>query len=395
MNSTETSDPKMAQLERRALIVGVVALALCALGYFFDSTQFFRSYLLGYLFWIGIVLGSFALLMLHHLAGGGWGFAIQRCLESSTRTIPVLALLALPLVFGLSDLYLWAQPDVVAADEVLQHKSPYLNIPFFLVRMAGYFAIWFVLAHFLNKWSLEQDRAADPALRKRLEGLSGPGLLLLGLTITFSSVDWVMSLEPHWFSTIYGFLFIVGNVLAALTFSICMVSFVAGREPLSRIADSDRFHDLGNLTLAFVMLWAYISFSQYLIIWSGNLKEEIPWYLHRTGHGWMVIAIVLIVFHFAVPFVLLLSRRTKRGMQALVTVAGFLLLMRWVDLYWLVAPNFHQHELYLHWMDLVAPAGIGGVWLAFFLGRWNKVPLLPLNDPRLVKLLEVEHSGGH
>ncbi len=383
----------MARLEQRSLIVGGVALVLCALGYFLDSEQFFRSYLLGYLFWIGIALGSFALVMLHHLAGGGWGFTIQRVLESSMRTIPLLALLALPLLFGLHDLYLWARPDAVAADEVLQHKSAYLNVPFFLGRTAAYFLIWALLGHFLSKWSLEQDRSGDPAMRKRLEGISGPGLILMGLTITFASIDWVMSLEPHWFSTIYGFLFIVGDVLATLAFSICMVSIVAGRDPLSRIANAGRFHDLGNLLLAFVMLWAYISFSQYLIIWSGNLKEEIPWYLHRTRQGWVVIALALIVLHFAVPFVLLLSRRTKRGVRTLVGVAAFLLLMRWVDLYWLVAPNFHQHGLYLHWMDLAAPVGIGGIWLAAFLGRWSKVPLLPMNDPRLVKLLE--ETGGH
>jgi hypothetical protein len=215
----------------------------------------------------------------------------------------------------------------------------------------------------------------------------------MGLTITFSSVDWVMSLEPHWFSTMYGFLFMVGDVLATLAFSICMVSIVARRAPLSRIADASRFHDLGNLLLAFVMLWAYISFSQFLIIWSGNLKEEIPWYLHRTGPGWVVIALALIVLHFALPFILLLSRHTKRGVRALVSVAAFLLLMRFVDLYWLVVPNFHQHGLYLHWMDLAAPIGIGGIWMAVFLGLWSKVPLLPMNDPRLVKLLE--QTGGH
>ncbi len=393
MNTTVTSDPDMARLERRSLLVGAGALVLCALGYFLNSEQFFRSYLLGYLFWIGIALGSFALIMLHHLAGGGWGFTIQRILESSMRTIPLLAVLAVPLLFGLSDLYIWARPDMVAVDKILQHKSAYLNVPFFVGRMAVYFLIWTALGYFLSKWSLEQDRSGDPAMRKRMEGLSGPGLILMGLTITFASVDWVMSLEPHWFSTMYGFLFMVGNVLATLAFSICVVSTAAGRDPLSRIADAGRFHDLGNLLLAFVMLWAYISFSQYLIIWSGNLKEEIPWYLHRTGEGWVVIALVLIVFHFALPFVLLLSRHTKRGARALVGVAGFLLLMRWVDLYWLVVPNFHQHGLYLHWMDLAAPIGIGGIWLAFFLGRWSKVPLLPMNDPRLMKLLE--EKGGH
>lgn len=393
MNETATWDPKMQRFERLALIVGVAALALCVAGAVVNPAQFFRSYLLGYLFWIGITLGSFALVMLHHLSGGGWGYLIRRCLESGTRTLPLLAVLLAPLLLGLSDLYLWARPDAVAADEILQHKSAYLNIPFFLLRTTIYFGIWGALAYFLNKWSLEQDRSDDPKLARRLEAVSGPGLALMGLTITFASVDWVMSLDPHWFSTIYGFLFIVGNVLATLAFATCMAFLLSEQKPLSELATPDRFHDLGNLLLAFVMLWAYISFSQYLIIWSGNLPEEIPWYIHRTGHGWVVIAIVLIIFHFATPLVLLLSRRTKRSMGALVSVAAFLLLMRLVDLFWLVAPTFHEHEVHVHWMDLAAPVGIGGVWLAFFCWQLKNRPLLPANDPNLKELLA--ESGGH
>jgi hypothetical protein len=238
----------------------------------------------------------------------------------------------------------------------------------------------------LNKWSFEQDRTKDPKLSRKLEVISGPGLVLLGLTITFASVDWVMSLEPHWFSTMYGLIFVVGDVLATLSFAICVISYLSDREPLAGFLKVSHYHDLGNLMLAFVMLWAYLSFSQYLIIWSGNLPEETPWYIHRTGHGWSAIAIVLILFHFALPFVLLLSRNTKRAAATLVKVAGFVLLMRLVDLFWQVAPAFYEEQLTIHWLDIAAPVAIGGIWLWFFARQLKDKPLLPLHDPNLAEL---------
>ena len=391
MNVAATHHPALGQLERRALRVGLAGSAVCGLGAAFNLEQFLQSYLLGYLFWIGIVLGSFALVMLHHLTGGGWGFVIRRCLESATRTLPLMALLILPLLMRLPDLYLWARPEALAHDEILAHKAAYLNVPFFLARTLLYFAIWGALAYWLNRWSNEQDHSPEGGSARRLEMISGPGLAVVGLTVTFASVDWVMSLEPHWFSTIYGLLFLIGDVLATLAFAICIVALVRDRPPLANLASRERFQDLGNLMLAFVMLWAYISFSQYLIIWSGNLAEEIPWYLHRTSTSWSTIAVVLIVFHFALPFVLLLSRRTKRGVATLVTVAVLVLVMRLVDLFWHVAPAFHETELVIHWMDLLAPMAIGGLWLASFARQLNSRPLVPLHHLRLA---EESETGG-
>jgi len=392
MNHPQSNDPRLEQLQKRALMLGGAALVLCLVGWLTDPEQFFHSYLLGYLLWVGVALGSASLLMIHHLAGGDWGFVIRRCLESGLRTIPLLFVLMLPLLLGLKELYIWARPEVVAADAILQHKAAYLNIPFFLARTAIYFIIWGLFAHFMSKLSAEQDRTGEPAIKRKLEIISGPGLAVMGLTITFSAVDWVMSLDPHWFSTLFGFIFMVGNVLTTLAVMICVLAYLRDREPLAGLLKPSHFHDLGNLMMAFVILWAYMALSQYLIIWSGNLPEEITWYIDRTATGWVVVGVVLIVFHFAVPFLVLLSRQTKRSVESLVRVAAFLLVMRLIDLLWTVAPTLHHEQFHVSWMDLAAPIGIGGLWLAGFLRGLKEQPLLPLRDPQRGAL---EHAGGH
>ena len=381
MNSDGSLRNLLDRIQQRSLMVGAGGLMLCIVGAFFNSEQFFRSYLLAYLFWIGIALGSFALLMLHHLVGGAWGFVIRRLLESATRTFPLMAMLFLPFILGMHDLYIWARLEEVAADEILQHKSLYLNVPFFLLRTVLYFSIWIGVSYFLNRWSREQDRRSDPSPGRRLGMLSGPGLVLYGGTVTFASIDWAMSLEPHWFSAVYGIMFLVGQILATLAFAITVLALLANHEPFSRVLAPNHFHDLGNLMLAFVMLWAYIAFSQYLIIWSGNLPEEIPWYIHRASGGWEWIGLFLFFFHFFLPFLLLLSRRTKRSVRSLGTVAVAMMVVRLVDLFWLVVPAFHQTALRIHWMDLMAPIGVGGIWIAVFVWQLKGRPLLPLHDP--------------
>ncbi|HUG81390.1 MAG TPA: hypothetical protein VML01_06990 [Bryobacterales bacterium] len=382
MTEAKTTDLDLARLQQRALLAGVAVFALCGVGAVMNPAQFFRSYLVAYMFWIGIPLGSLGILMLHHLVGGGWGFILRRVLESSLWTLPLMLLLSLPLLFGMSDLYPWARADQVAAAEVLRHRTGYMNAGFFAARVLLYFTVWGGLAYCLNHWSSEQDATGDPALARRLEVMSGPGLLLLFLTMTLSSVDWVMSLEVEFFSTIYGLLFVVGDGLATLAFGVCAVGGLRHKKPLAEYVSIARIHDIGNLMLGFVMLWAYIAFSQYLIIWSGNLPEEIPWYINRTGNGWVIIAVVLLLFHFALPFTLLLSRRTKQAVPALLWVAGLILVMRWVDIYWQVAPAFSEQEIHLHWLDFATPVAIGGLWLAAFAWRLKDAPLVPLHDPR-------------
>jgi hypothetical protein len=373
---------------KRALAVGFIALLVCAGGALIQPQPFFSAYLSAYIFWVGIPVGCLALLMLHHLVGGRWGFMIQRVLEAAIQTLPLMALLFIPLLFGLSDLYPWARAEVVAADPLLQQKAAYLNIPFFVARAVVYFAIWIVLGHLLVKWSLEQDRTADPTLTPRLQKLSGPGLVLYGLTVTFSAIDWVMSLEPKWYSTIFGMIFMVSDGLAALAFVIVVSDLIKNEPPLARVISADRFHDLGNLLLALVMLWAYMHFSQFLLIWSENLAEEIPWYLHRFNGGWEWVALALVLFLFALPFVLLLSRTTKRSAVILARVASVILFMHWLSVLWMVAPSFYPGRFHIHWMDIVAPIGIGAVWLGAFLGYLRTRSLLPLRDPRFAELLE-------
>lgn len=380
-----------SRVQRVALVVGVAALLVCLLAAVLKPGQFFYSYLLGFVFWINVALGSLAILMLHHLSGGGWGLVIRRLLEASVQTLPWMALLFLPLLFGLKELYEWARPEVVAHDEALRHKSPYLNVPFFLARAFLYFAIWIVMAHFLTRWSRQQDGSDDAqALRlaQRMQGVSGPGLVIYGLTVTFASVDWIMSLDAHWLSTIFGVLIMGGQVLSAFSLMIAVLVLLSGRKPLADFITPTHLHDLGKLLLAFVMLWAYFSFSQFLIIWSGNIPEETPWYLKRMhgGYGWVGLAVVLL--HFALPFLLLLSRELKMRARWLGAVAAVVFIMRLVDLYWIIAPEAHGAHLVKLLTDLAAPAGIGGVWLAVFLWQLKDRPLIPLRDPYLLEARE-------
>ncbi|MBI4476222.1 MAG: hypothetical protein HY654_03555 [Acidobacteria bacterium] len=382
MTSAEfvSSPPEIARLARVSITAGAVALAATILGGLFNPAQFFFSYLVGFLFWTGITLGCMGIAMIHHLSGGNWGVPLRRILEAASRTLPLIALLFIPLALGLPLLYPWARPELVRADELLQRKALYLNVPFFLARAAFYLAIWNAIAFLLCRWSAEQDRTGDPRLERKMQRLSAGGLLLYALTMTFAATDWVMSLEPHWFSTIFGVLLMGGQGLSGLAFSIVAIYWLGRlRGPIGRITTPAIFHDAGNLLLAFVMLWSYFSIAQYLIIWMGNLPEEIPWYLERLHAGWQVIAAGLILFHFALPFLLLLSRRTKRTPHFLVTIAVWMLAMRLIDLFWLVAPNLHTQGLAIHWLDLMAPIGIGGLWLGMFGWRLQSRPLVPVH----------------
>ncbi|HEY2798913.1 MAG TPA: hypothetical protein VGK26_13570 [Thermoanaerobaculia bacterium] len=371
-----------------ALIAGVVGCALCVLGAFLQPVQFFRSYLFACVFWAGIALGSLAVLMLRYLTGGAWGVPIRRPLEAATRTMPLVILFFLPILAGLKDLYPWARPEEVAADPILRHKALYLNTGFFVGRGVFYAAVWLLLAYFLNRWSQEEDRSGDPAVLRRLQLLSGAGVLTYGLTITFWSIDWLMSLEPHWYSTMYGVLLMAGQALSGLAFVTAVTIVLARFEPLSKILSPEHLHDLGKLLFAFIMFWAYVSFSQYLIIWAGNLPEEIPWYLERLHGGWGWFGVALVLLHFALPFLLLLPVDANKNPRLLASVALFVVAMRAVDLFWLVRPVFSPGKLEVHWLDFAAFIALGGVWLWFFLWQLLRRPLLPRYDPDLAGAIE-------
>jgi hypothetical protein len=392
---TEPSYQPPASLTRvrtLALVVGAAAIALSVVGYLSSHEQFYRSYLLAFVFWIGIALGSLALSMVHHLSGGAWGVVIRRVLEAASRTLPFMAILFLPIAFGIHELFLWANPAEVAKDAILQHKAPYLNVTFFLVRAAIYFAVWSAIAFLLSKWSLDQERG-ERGQSLWMQRLSGGGLPVYAITILFMSVDWIMSLDPHWFSTIYGILFMGGQGLSALAFTIAVIVLLARSEPMSHVIAPAHLHDLGKLLLAFVMLWAYFSFSQFLIIWSANLPEEIPWYLSRWDGGWQWVGLALIFGHFVLPFVLLLSRDLKRNGRTLVGVAIVVIVMRLVDLFWQIGPTHGADHFGLHWLDVVAPVALGGVWLAIFTWQLQSRALLPLGEPYLAEALEHGRHG--
>ncbi|MBX7246071.1 MAG: hypothetical protein K1X53_11280 [Candidatus Sumerlaeaceae bacterium] len=405
--------PDSGPAARKFLALGVIGLIVFGIGYTVNKTQFYNSYLLAYIFWTNMALGALMLTMLQHLTGGAWGVVSRRILESATRTLWVMVPLILPILFGgMHSLYEWTHTDVVKADPILIAKAPYLNETFFIIRTVAYFVLWLGLITLLNRWSAQQDKSLESAVpaTKSMRWISGPGLIVYALTMTFASVDWMMSLDPHWYSTMYPVIFVVGQVLGTFTLLIITMVWLSGREPMSKYITKAHIHDLGKLMLAFVMLWAYVSFSQFLIMWQGNVAEETPWYMIRKKDGWQYLAIVLFVFHFALPFLLLLSRDLKKNVRKLAAVAGLLMFMRYVDLFWLLRPRnewmfekaAEAHDKSGHvfgphlthsftWMDFAALIGFGGVWLGFFLLELKKRPLLPVNDPNFEEALN--HVG--
>jgi hypothetical protein len=393
MNGADTNTLKFEGLPVKLAIPGAVVVAACVAAGFADWAEFFRSYLIAYLFWLGVTLGSLALLMVQHLTGGRWALVIRRILEAGTRTLPLMAIAAVPLLFGIKSLYSWSRPG--QTDPAVVAKLGYLNPQFFIIRMVFYFAVWFTLAYFLNKWSREEDAGqAGIPLWMRLEGLSGIGLVIYGFTVTFASIDWVMSLEPQWYSTIYGLLFMVSEALTALAFAVCILIWLSDRKPLSQVVRPAQFQDLGSFLLTFTMLWAYMEFSQFLIIWGGNLTEEIPWYLRRMEGVWGHIGLLLVIMSFFFPFFLLLFRHVKRRTRSLLIVALLVLMMRLVDMFWMVLPAFGGGSVRLTWMDVALPLGFGGIWFAYFLRQLESMPILPVHDPRMEEIIEQAAQHG-
>jgi hypothetical protein len=372
----------------RSLAAGVVGTVLSAIGFFVSPFQFYHSYLWSYLFVLALTLGPLAWLLLQYLTGGAWGMVIRRPAEAALRTMPLVALMFLPIVIGIPNLYAWSHKANVAASAVLQHKHVYLNVPFFLLRAAIYFAGWLFLSRYYNRASRREDTEGHDAVHGTMSALAGPGLIFWAFTTTFMSIDWIMSIHPEWFSTMFGLLFIAGQGLTGMAFLITVMVMLSTRRPMSEVLTPRHLHDLGKFLLAMVMVWAYFSFSQFLIIWAGNLPEEIPYYLVRINNGWGFVALMLVAGHFALPFALLLSRDLKRNFKLLASIAIFILFMRLVDLYWVVTPEFRLQSFGISWMDFTVPVGLIGLWLAFFLFQLEKRPLMPINNPHLEEALQ-------
>lgn len=393
--------PIVDVVRKRSLVIGGVATVLSIVAIFISPDHFFRAYLMAYMLWLGVTLGCLALLMLQYLTGGTWGLIIRRQLQAASKNIPLMLAMFIPLLFGLQRLYPWADVNRVASDEILRHRLPVYEWKWWVARVIIYFIAWWVLGAGITRLSEQRDKSPgdDYNWRRRFQRFAAPGLIVYGLTVTFASFDWVMSLDPHWFSTMYGVLFIGGQVLSAMCFAIAITILLARYQPMVRVIKPAYLIDLGNLLLAFVMLWAYFAFSQYLIIWSGNLPEEIPWYADRTRGGWQYIALAIIVFHFMMPFVLLLSRQLKKKGRALALVASGILVMRAVDMFWLIEPNFKptgapQIPWAQLWIYVVVLVAMGGIWLAAFFTQLRSRPLLPLADPLLKDVLAGVHSHG-
>jgi hypothetical protein len=374
----------VGRLQRNALVAGGIALLLAIVGGIKSPQIFFPSYLMGYLLVLGLALGSLGLLMLQHLTGGHWGIMIRRPLESATRTLPLLAVLFLPIVFGMKYLYgAWLDPERVREEPLSNMQQGYLTAHGFYIRAMIYFVIWLGLMLIFNRWSREQDvHQADRSLRRRFKMLAGPGIILYVFVMTFAAIDWVMSISPHWASTIYGFLFVAGQLISAMSLMIATLVLLARTSPMAGLIQPRHLHDLGKLLLAFVMLFAYFDFSQLLIIWSGNQPEEITFYRTRLYGGWGYVAVIVLLFHFFVPFFLLLSRDLKRNARLLPKVALWMIFMRLVDLFWMTRPEFTNHAV-PSWIDVVVPIALIGLWVGYFAFHLQKMPLLPLGDPRL------------
>ncbi len=392
-----TAPPVVHKIARWSLIIGIIFGIVAAVLAFARPDEFYRGYLLAFMDWLGVALGSMAIIMIRHLTGGGWGVVIRRLQGAAMRTLPLLAILFIPIALGMKHLYIWARPlDQVADKHLREHlediSKTYLTASGFIYRAILYFVIWNLLSFLLSKWSKEGDSPSAPDNTQKFKAVAGPGLILYGFTITFAAIDWVMSLDPSWISTIFGLVILIGEVLSAICFAVIVERILFNYRPMSQMLKPDFVHDHGKWMLTFIMVWAYFSFSQWLIIWAGNLPTEISFYLKRLNGGWGQVGLFLVIFHFAIPFALLLSRPFKRNIRKLVWLAAWLMIMRYIDLFWIIEPNFSR-TFTITIADIVVPIAIGGFWLAYFFRNLGSLPLLPAYDPSAGEVLEPHHRG--
>ena len=392
------------RLRDLALGIGGIALIVWAVGVYFNPEQGLRSWLLGFIFWGGIALGSLGVLMLQYLTGGAWGIVIRRTLEAATRTLPLIFLLFIPLAIGVYTRTFYDWTHLPLTDHVMEQRGVFMTPWAWILRSLIYFSLWGVMVYLLNNWSAMQDKTTtveeSRLLLEKASRFSGPTMVIYCLVVTFAAVDWMLSLDAHWFSTMWGLLFVAGWALSCFCFVVAITAYLSDKAPMDRVIGKRHFHDLGKLILALVMVWAYFNFSQFLIIWSGNLPEETGWLLTRMKNGWGFIGVGLILFHFAFPFLVLLQQDFKRHAKWIATLAIFILAMRLVDMFYLIGPSnrvmpggLEQGAFYVSWLDFVAPVAVGGIWLWWFFGELLKRPIVPAKDPYFEEA--IEHGRGH
>lgn len=392
---TFTVPERWYRVERQALIAGIVGAIACIIGAIVSKPgHFLRAYLVAYMFWLGISLGSLAIVCLIHLTTAQWGFAVRRILEAAARNVSLLTVLFIPVAVGVTRLYPWAHPGA-DRDFLTRLQRPYLNVGMWLLRALLYFIAWNLSAWALSRWSWLQDAPPDRAYRRRFQNFGGAIVAVYAWTMTFASVDWMMSLDNHWRSTVYGFYVMAGQGLIGFSFLVIVVVLLWQYSPISEYFTVTHLHDIGKLMLAFLILWAYQAFSQGLIYWAGNLKDEVTWYVNRTTGGWWWIGVSIILLHFFVPFFLLLSQSLKRDGKKLIILAVWMLVMRWIDLYWLIIPNFPDTKGHLNfsWMLIASMLGVGGLWVYAFLVNLKAHPLVPRHDPMIYNVIEAQEHG--
>ncbi len=380
--------PETDALSRISIIIGAVFLALSAIGFFADKNQFFFSYQVAFAFWLSIGLGGLFLTLLHHVFGATWSVVLRRIMETIMKILPWMVLFFLPMLLGLHELFHWTHADAVAQDPLLQQKQPFLNVPFFIIRAIIYFAVWIYLARWFYKKSVDQDREYDSKQAHRMRQAAAPAIILFALTLTFAAIDWMMSLDPHWYSTIYGVYYFAGSTLATIAILILFTRVIQAKGGMNNVLNLDHYHDMGKLLFTFVVFWAYIAFSQYFLIWYANIPEETLYYFHRWEGNWKTISLIIVFGKFVIPFFILITRSSKRNLAFLTAISLWLLLMQWLDLYWMIMPTLHHHSTHFSWLDVTTILGIGGVFVGLFFRQVPKQEIVPVNDPKLPQSLE-------
>lgn len=395
-----TLGPQAESIKRIASIIGIAGLLLCVAGFFSDHEKFFQSYLFAFAFWVGFPVAGLGILLLNNVVGGKWGVTIRRYLEACAKTLPLMAVFFLVIVAGLKDVYAWATPAHVAANEFLKHKEGYLNIPGFIIRGLGCFVVWMAILWRINKWTDEQDQTGDTDIKDKLRRFSAPSLLVFVLVGTVAYIDWILSADNQFYSTVFAGMVLIANVQA--TFALCILTLIwtSKEDRFQGRVNAPILHDLGKLLFAFTIFWTYLSASQLIIIWPASLPQEITWYLDRTAGLWKALAVFVGLTMFAIPFAALLSQSRKKDPRRLQRVCIWILLCNAIYMFWLIEPPFRVDSVStplhtspgfaIYWTDIAAFLGIGGIWVYYFITQLRKRPLLPLKDPRLSPALPQE-----